>query len=520
MKTPLATDARVRRLVEEGALQQALAVADEALSSAAPADQVRLLLAVSEAHLARGEHAQALRASLRVCALGRELADPGAVCDGLVHTAAVLRTAGDLPTAISTLEQAEGLALQSGDRLRLGRLLRIVGVVSSMLGRHQQAMSSLNDAALHLQALEQTDDLNNVRLSTLKARIRHLRDRREQPTQDESSAEARAETESLLDDCQAVAALCAAQGQARLGAMALGNHAITLNHARRWREAIPALQALVGRYRKLEMWPNVGLSHVELGVAHEALAEPGAACEQYTLALTLLRESGWHSDRMQALEGLARVQESAGDIAAALAALKELRAEEKRHSADTARQALMQRELRIELARLTDQWARQATTDPLTGLANRRGLDRWLQERWAGVERGRSLALVLLDLDHFKAVNDRHGHDTGDAVLIAVARLLQAHGRSADLAVRYGGEEFLLALDGSDGQGAAALGERLRAAVAAHPWQDVAAGLVVTTSIGIADSAESPDAAALLTLADKRLYAAKLGGRNRVVTSS
>jgi diguanylate cyclase (GGDEF)-like protein len=83
--------------------------------------------------------------------------------------------------------------------------------------------------------------------------------------------------------------------------------------------------------------------------------------------------------------------------------------------------------------------------------------------------------------------------------------------------VRYGGEEFLLAMSGAERAAAEAVAERLRSAIAAHDWARLAAGLEVTTSIGLADGAEVLDAAALLTLADRRLYAAKYGGRNRTV---
>ena len=142
-----------------------------------------------------------------------------------------------------------------------------------------------------------------------------------------------------------------------------------------------------------------------------------------------------------------------------------------------------------------------------------------MAEHWPRVEQGHPLAIVLLDLDHFKRVNDTHGHDTGDAVLRETAGLLQAHCRHADLAVRYGGEEFLLAMSGAERSAAETVAERLRSAIAAHPWSRLAAGLEVTTSVGLADAAEVLDAPALLTLADRRLYAAKYGGRNRVVVS-
>ena len=118
--------------------------------------------AMAEAHLARGTNSESMRLSVRACELGQALGDSGIVCEGLLRTAAVLRTVGDLPTAVTTLEQAEALAMQAGDTLRLARVLRILGTVTSMLGRHQQALSTLNEAALHLRAPGDEHDLHEV----------------------------------------------------------------------------------------------------------------------------------------------------------------------------------------------------------------------------------------------------------------------------------------------------------------------------------------------------------------------
>jgi diguanylate cyclase (GGDEF)-like protein len=237
----------------------------------------------------------------------------------------------------------------------------------------------------------------------------------------------------------------------------------------------------------------------------------------YRQALALLDEDGALDDRQAALEGLSRVEESLGDLAAALQALREVRAVDRRKAHEAARNVVTQRELRIELAQLTSQWAQLATQDPLTGLGNRRALERWLAEQLPRVERGEPATLMLMDLDHFKQVNDRFGHDVGDAVLRQVAELIRRHCRGRDLAARYGGEEFLLALAGVPRSTALDVGERLREAVAGHGWQQLREGLTVTLSIGVAEASEAADATNLLTLADQRLYAAKHGGRNKVV---
>ena len=205
------------------------------------------------------------------------------------------------------------------------------------------------------------------------------------------------------------------------------------------------------------------------------------------------------------------------DHRAALKTLRRVRAIEADLNEEAAHRNASQRELRIELAKLGSQWHRLASTDPLTGLANRRALEQWFAETQSRIEQGESVIVLLHDLDNFKSVNDRFGHHIGDDVLRQVARLIDANCRPHDLAVRYGGEEFVLAMLGIDYPSAVDVAERFRVSVERHEWARVAPGLDVTISIGLAGIAETGDTTALLTLADRRLYAAKHGGRNRVV---
>lgn len=126
-------------------------------------------------------------------------------------------------------------------------------------------------------------------------------------------------------------------------------------------------------------------------------------------------------------------------------------------------------------------------------------------------------SIDTLDVDFFKQVNDRHGHPAGDAVLREIARRLRHGVRDGDTVARVGGEEFMVLLPGVSEPTALELAERLRAAIAHHPVQLPDTALPVTISIGVAvtDAAEGADAA--IARADKALYAAKHGGRNRVV---
>ena len=159
-----------------------------------------------------------------------------------------------------------------------------------------------------------------------------------------------------------------------------------------------------------------------------------------------------------------------------------------------------------------------AITDMLTGLLNRRAAEDRLQQELARAHRHREgFALALLDIDHFKRVNDRYGHAVGDEVLIAVSRRLEAEMREEDWLARWGGEEFLVFLRGADQQEAAYVMQRLIGHVKAQPVATQAGQISVTLSAGIGLPArEDPDVHAALELADSSLYQAKSNGRDRV----
>ena len=153
-------------------------------------------------------------------------------------------------------------------------------------------------------------------------------------------------------------------------------------------------------------------------------------------------------------------------------------------------------------------------TDPLTKVANRRRLDMELRTFCAGVEK--TGALLLIDVDRFKAFNDMHGHQAGDLCLQEVAERLAAHLRPSDLLARFGGEEFAVLLPGVPAREAACMAERLRTAIHARPFIAYGAEIRVTVSIGIATVNIDTTPETLLEAADLALYAAKSGGRNQV----
>lgn len=160
--------------------------------------------------------------------------------------------------------------------------------------------------------------------------------------------------------------------------------------------------------------------------------------------------------------------------------------------------------------------------DPLTGLLNRRALDTELQREWSRLQRdGAPFALLALDLDHFKRVNDRHGHLVGDEVLAQTAQRLRDTVRGSDLVARTGGEEFVVLMPGIDDAGARMAAERLRAAVAGTPFAVSAGPLPLSVSVGVATVCQPGSGPRdALQRADRALYAAKEGGRDRVVMAA
>jgi diguanylate cyclase (GGDEF)-like protein len=158
--------------------------------------------------------------------------------------------------------------------------------------------------------------------------------------------------------------------------------------------------------------------------------------------------------------------------------------------------------------------------DPLTNLHMRSFLEDKLPPLLAGCERrGAPFSAAFIDLDHFKAVNDTHGHAVGDAVLQQAARLGLHSCRETDLLLRYGGEELLLLMPDTGIEGAQATAERFRVALRAHPWSETAPGLVVTASFGVALRATGEPVEALFERADQAMYQAKAAGRDRVVVA-
>ena len=182
-------------------------------------------------------------------------------------------------------------------------------------------------------------------------------------------------------------------------------------------------------------------------------------------------------------------------------------------------------QLTTELEVANAQLAELSITDKLTGVLNRRALDDQLEKELRLMHRvGRSLSILMLDIDHFKRYNDRYGHQAGDEILKQITNILKETARTTDVVARYGGEEFAVVLPKTDKEGAMQMAERFQMAIRTHPWEQHT--LTVSMGISTRDFGEEPagrtagDVTTLLANADRALYFSKRKGRNRSTHAS
>ncbi|MGC9667831.1 diguanylate cyclase [Planosporangium sp. 12N6] len=257
-----------------------------------------------------------------------------------------------------------------------------------------------------------------------------------------------------------------------------------------------------------------------LGEIRRRNGDFAAAIESLTACREICVQNKLAEIGSRALRELASCHAAIGDYRSAYEYLETFHGEwsQLRSQQSEAAASVVQAVFDIEDARRRSREYQQlAERDPLTGLWNRRKCEEDLSAllEAPAAERGPA-SVAILDLDHFKQINDRFSHSVGDRVLCVVAQLLRDTAGPDGRAVRLGGEEFLLILP-VDGAAAREICERLRGAVAAHDWSTVCPGLYVTTSVGVTEMGPDDDYSALLRRADDHLYLAKNLGRDRVV---
>ena len=246
------------------------------------------------------------------------------------------------------------------------------------------------------------------------------------------------------------------------------------------------------------------------------------AVTQASRAVTIAEASGDDHELMLAIEERAACEEAAGDLQGALRSARKVKAlmwaihqrQTKQLVEETWARVGLERDRRDLQARAAEA-TRSAETDALTGIGNRRLLERFLA---ADAVRDAGVAVIVIDIDHFKTINDTLGHDAGDVVLRRLGQLLRSKTRAGQAAVRYGGDEFVLALPDVKLGAACGFADRLRLAVLGHDWASVAPGLHVTASFGVA-CGPAASWQAVIAAADTPLYLAKQRGGNAVGTA-
>jgi len=174
----------------------------------------------------------------------------------------------------------------------------------------------------------------------------------------------------------------------------------------------------------------------------------------------------------------------------------------------------------LKNATLFHQALKKAYTDPLTHTHNRASFDDSIKREMSlAVRNAKSLSLIFLDIDHFKTINDTYGHECGDATLVLGVKWIKENLRDSDIVFRYGGEEFVILLNGTDANGAELLAERIRASIESHTIAFGMETLKITASLGVSTLRDNDTLESFVQRADKAMYTAKNRGRNQVVVA-
>ncbi len=302
-----------------------------------------------------------------------------------------------------------------------------------------------------------------------------------------------------------------AEGMAGRALVGLGQPLVALDHLKN-----AVLTARAAGDRRAE-----GAHLIETARALDAAGRTRDGRYAADRAVELLDEIGDRRTLAQALEVSSCLSERVGDLAAALAAQRQFHALSQELDGERAKARMELNALRLDVQQARAEAERRRTEaliDPVTGLPNRRDFDAefgQLVARSTG-----PIALVLLDLDHFKRVNDRFSHLVGDDVLRICARLLRESSRDHDLVARFGGEEFAVVLPGAELPIALVVCERMRRGIEEFNWSTLHPGLGVTASLGCAVGLPGTTTQELLGEADRHLYAAKAAGRNTVMPAA
>lgn len=420
-----------------------------------------------------GEYDKAIGYYRELLARHEKAGRPGEVATAHFNLGSTLERKGEFAPALVHYRRAREIDAKRGDAESVAEEDRVIGAVLVKQGKAAQALAWIDRALAHFLSGDDPDGVARVRLTrgiALRAAGR--------PTQ-------------ALVELDASRAFFAPQGNARFLVRIDEERARTLADQGQWQAAYAALGEQFKAQRELDRKLAEDNSS-RLRVQFDA-----ERTEQ--LNRVLQAENRRRGEALRAAERERSLQRMVILLGGLLLALLVAMAWRQLHKA---------RRLRV-----------LAMTDELTGLPNRRSILAFLEEQARIARRsGQPLSLVSFDIDHFKRINDRHGHDGGDRALKRVAKLAGEALRGSDRLGRVGGEEFLLVLPGTNAITAAEIAERSRRAVESADFDRVAPGVRVTISLGVgAWSGAKDDVDALMKRIDEALYRAKDSGRNRVV---
>lgn len=500
------------------------AVAREALESARAANdapgEAKALLALGSNLYSQADSAGVFETQREALALFRAHGERRGEARSLNLLGSMHLRLAEYGLALARYEEALERFREIDDRRAQARVFANIGNVELRLGNIATALELFDQALVLRREVNDSEgagfDLNNSAFAHVTVARKHAAAGQ--------ADDARAAGARAVERLERALEIARDQGFRRLEVHAMQTMVEAYQAMARPHEALGLAAEVLARAREsADSWIEA-YALAQLGDlrAETGASEEGADLLEQAIASFASLQARDEVARVRRL--LARVREGQGRAAEALASLKEAYAleqdlkdeeTERRSRALSARRRLQQAE--AEIARMRE----LALRDALTGLANRREFDVRLEAALAdAAASGRPVALAMADIDHFKQVNDRFSHTTGDEVLRLVGSILRAHCRREDVAARFGGEEFALILPGADRATAIDACERCRRAIEGQDWTAIHPGLGVTISFGIAWSKGALDVTALVTDADRNLYASKHGGRNRVTPSA
>ncbi|WP_237154632.1 tetratricopeptide repeat-containing diguanylate cyclase [Oryzibacter oryziterrae] len=513
-----------------------------ALEAADQMQRSKALILLSKVHMVQGDPKAAFTVIGEATAAARQIGDDHLIATTLYLGVAVKRLLGLLEDAFTDIEQALEIATRLDDGELLYWCHNRAATLQNELGHHQASDEMMRKALAYAEQLGDEEKfciLNNltdnlcVWEDNLAETGQHL------PKED---------LERALTYGERALFFARKASNPYREALILCNLGFVFGLLERFDEAFQAL-ASTEQIAAAREYRSLGLSAIHYrGKILLIQKQPEQAISVLEAALVLSTDIAEDTSSRDICRCLATACEQIGDTGAALRHYRDYHQFDRKISSAQAalkasimvdRVALMNARLEAEkaaarhrelsdhseklersiksLAALARSADEMALKDALTGLFNRHFLDREFKKRLAASRAdSKAFSIVLVDVDHFKTVNDRFGHSTGDRVLKEIAEILRGDLRGDDVAIRYGGEEFMILLDDAGLGRAHGICERLRQHIANHVWDNLAPGLQVTASFGLAEVTPSDDSDSLIRRADASLYRAKNAGRNRI----